>query len=175
LTVGSEVDGDYYARTSERPQVFKIGSSLYERLNTKPAGLRSKQIVEVKEDEINQVQIKNPNLKMVVERNNDGDWVVKEPSEKKDKSFGSWRVFSPLESKAEEVIDAPSSAVRAKLARPAVELRLTTKDGKTTVVKVSEADGDAVYIAVEGRPSVYRVGKDFLERLSFKLDEAVTD
>lgn len=173
LSIGSEADGDYYAKTSERTQIFKIGSLLYEKLNIKPASLRSKQIVKVEEDQITQIQIKNPNTKLTAEKKED-NWVVTDPGDKKDKSFESWRVFSPLDTKATEIVDSPSASVKAKVAKPAVEIRLKAKDGKTTVIRVSDKDGEDVYVTVEGRSTVYKVGKDLLERLSFKLNDAVS-
>ena len=66
-----------------------------------------------------------------------------------------------------------SGAISAKGAKPAVEVRLTDKNGKTTVLKISSADGDNVYVKVEGRPEIYRVEKSLLEGLNFKADEAV--
>jgi hypothetical protein len=173
LTVGSEVDGSHYAKTSERSQVFKIDSALYDKLTIKPATLRSKDIIQVKQDEVTEIQITNPNCKVVAEKKED-KWVVKEPADKKDKDFSSWKVFSPLETKASDVLDAAPAAARAKLAKPAVTIQLTTRDGKTTTVKVSSADGDDAYVTVDGKSGVFKVGKSVLEQLSFKIADAVT-
>ena len=173
LTVGSEVEGNHYAKTSERSQVFKIDSALYDKLDIKPATLRSKNILQVKQDEVTEIRVTNPNCKVVAEKKED-KWVVKEPADKKDKEFSSWKVFSPLETKATDVLDAAPASARAKLAKPAVTIQLTTKDGKTTVVKVSSADGDDAYVTVDGKSGVFKVGKSVLEQLSFKVADAVT-
>lgn len=173
LTVGSEVEGNHYAKTSERAQVFKIDSTLYDKLAIKPASLRSKTIVKVKQDEVTEIRVTNPNCKVVAEKKDD-KWVIKEPADKKDKEFSSWRVFSPLETRATDVLDAAPASARAKLAKPAVTIQLTTKDGKNITVKVSSADGDDAYITVDGKSAVYKVGKSLLEQLSFKIAEAVT-
>lgn len=177
LSIGKTGDDNYYARASNRSQVIKIGSSLFDKLSLKASSLRNKEIVKVERDEITKVEITNPNLKLVAEKQKENEvekWVVKEPADKKDKEFQSWKVFSPLESaKADEIIDSPSAAIRATLAKPAVLLRLTSKDGKTTVIKVSKGD-DAAYIKVEGKSPVYKVEKNMLEQLSFKIDDAVT-
>lgn len=177
LTIGAKTDDGYYARTSHRNQVVKVDSGLYDKLNLKASGLRSKEIVKFESDDITRVEIKNPNLKLVAEKEKENDidkWVIKEPTDKKGKEFQSYKVFSPLEStKAADIIDSPSAAVRAKLARPAVEVRLTSKDGKTTVIKLSSADDDDVYVKVEGKAPVYKVEKNMLEQLSFKIDDAV--
>ena len=69
------------------------------------------------------------------------------------------------------MIDNPGAAIASKLAKPVVEVRYTTKDGKTTTVKVSAADGDDVYVRVDGSPTVYKVRKQLLDTLSFKASE----
>ncbi len=176
LVIGSKVDEQYYAKVSDRPQIFKIEKALYDKLNPKLASLRSKEIIKLNQDEVTRVQLKNPNIaSLVFEADKDHTkWLVKEPADKKDKEATASKVFSPLQSKADEVMDKPSAAVLAKLAKPAVTVSITTKDGKTSVISVSAADGDNAYVRVAGNPAVYKVSKATLESLSFKLDEIVT-
>lgn len=172
--ISAAKQGDnYYAKTSDRPQIFKIDAALYDKLNAKPATLRSKEIVKLDRDNLARVQIKNPNTTVVAE-NKDGKWVVIEPVAQKDKEALTAKLLDPLETSATEIIDKPSSAVAAKLAKPAVEVRLTGKDGKTTVIRISAADGEDAYVRVEGRAGIYKVSKSMLDSLSFKLDEAVS-
>src|SRR5262245_45903455 len=42
VSIGSKVDENYYAKVSDRPQLLKIDTLFYEKLNTKLASLRSK-------------------------------------------------------------------------------------------------------------------------------------
>jgi hypothetical protein len=172
ITIGSKIDDKYYAKASDRSQIVKVEESFYDKLNTKLADLRSKQFVKFNRDDLTKVYIKNPNVTLVAEKKDD-KWVVQEPADKKDKEAQTFKLFSPLETSATEVIDKPTGAIAAKLAKPAVEVRLTDKNGKTTTLKVSPADGDNVYVRVEGRPGIYKVGKILLDGLSFKADEAV--
>ncbi|MCI0662004.1 MAG: DUF4340 domain-containing protein, partial [Acidobacteria bacterium] len=174
LSIGAKIDDKYYAKVSDRPQIFKVESSLYDKLNTGYATLRSKSFVKINRDELTRVQLKNPNLTLVVEKNSEGKWLVKEPQDKKDKEAYSYKFIDPMEVKATEVIDRPGGAIASKLAKPAVEVRLTGKDGKVTVIHVSSADGENVYVRVEGRPEVYKVGKSLVESLTFKIDEAIS-
>jgi ribosomal protein S1 len=58
--------------------------------------------------------------------------------------------------------------VKSRLAKPAVEARLTYKDGKVVEVKVSSADGDNAYVSVKGHSEAFKVKKQMLEDLSFK-------
>jgi len=172
VAIGSKVDENYYAKVSDRPQLLKIDTLFYEKLNTKLASLRSKQFVKLNREELTKVYIKNSNVTLVAEKKDD-KWKVTEPADKKDKEASTFKIFTPLETQATEVLDKPSGAVSAKLAKPAVEVRLTDKNGKTTILKISSADGDSVYVKVDGRPEIYKVEKSLLDGLNFKADEAV--
>src|SRR6185369_15268380 len=103
---------------------------------------------------------------LVAEKDKENKWIIKTPTDKKDKEARSGKVLDPLETKATEVLDAAPSSAAAKLAKPAVEVRLTDKNGKVTVVTVSSADGEDAYVKVKDRPGVYKVGKQTLEDLS---------
>jgi hypothetical protein len=160
-------DDTHYAKASSRPQVFRISSSLYDKLNIKPTGLRNKEIFKLDRENLSKIEIKNPNLRLVAEKSGD-KWVIKEPADKKDKDAPTLKIIDPFETKADEILDSPGSDVRSKLAKPAVEARLTYKDGKVVEVKVSSADGDSAYAAVKGRAEVFKVKKQMLDDLSFK-------
>jgi len=172
VTIGSKVDENYYAKVSDRPQLIKVDKSFYDKLDTKLATLRSKQFVKFNRDDLTKVYIKNPNVTLVAEKKDD-KWLVTAPADKKDKEASTFKIFTPLETQATEVLDKPTGAIAAKLAKSAVEVRLTDKSGKTTILKISSADGDDVYVKVEGRPEIYKVGKSLLDGLSFKADDAV--
>ncbi len=174
LTVGAKTDNQYYAKTSDRPQIYRIEQTLYDKLTTKPGALRSKNFVKFNRDDLSRIRIRNPNVTLTAENKGEGKWVVVEPAEKKDKEAFAFKLFDPLDTKATEVLDSATGAINSKLAKPPVEVRLTGKDGKTTVIRVSAADGDNVYVRVEGKPEIYKVGKSLIESLSFKLDEAVS-
>jgi hypothetical protein len=172
LVIGSKADGGYYAKISDRPQIIKIESALYDKLNVKPAELRDKQIVKLNKDELTRIEIKNPNQKILAEKKED-KWVVKEPTDKKDKELQTFKIFNALETKAKEVLDSPSAAIKSKLAKPPVVVQLTDKSGKVIVLNFSSADGDDVYVTVKGRPEVYKVGKQVLSDLSFKASDVI--
>ncbi|HEX5085266.1 MAG TPA: DUF4340 domain-containing protein, partial [Blastocatellia bacterium] len=172
VTIGSKVDENYYAKVSDRPQLLKVDSNFHEKLNTKLASLRSKQFVKLDREALAKVYIKNSNTTLVAEKK-DNKWMVTEPADKKDKEASTFKIFTPLETAATEVLDKPSGAVAAKLAKPAVEVRLTDKSGKTTILKISSADGEFVYVKADGRPEIYRVEKSVLDGLNFKADEAI--
>jgi hypothetical protein len=172
VSIGSKVAENYYAKVSDRPQLLKVDTLFHEKLNTKLASLRSKQFVKLDREALAKVYIKNSNLTLVAEKK-DNKWMITEPADKKDKEASTFKIFTPLETAATEVIDKPSGAISARLAKPTVEIRLTDKDGKTTVLKISSADGESVYVKVDGRSEIYRVEKSVLDGLNFKADEAV--
>ena len=173
LSLSSKIDENYYARNSDRPQILKIDSALYEKLNVKLSKLRDKQIVKLNKDELTRIEIKNPNLTLVAEKDKDNKWIIKSPADKKDKEARSNKLLDPFETKATEVLDVAPSSAAAKLAKPAVEVRFTDKSGKITVVTISSADGDDAYVRVKDRAGVYKVGKQLLEDLSFKIADVV--
>jgi hypothetical protein len=160
-------DDNHYARISTRPDVLKISASLYDKLNVKPADLRSKELFKLDQDNLSKIEIRNPNLTLVAEKSGD-KWTIKEPADKKDKDAPAFKVVNPFDTKAEEIIDSPSGDVQSKLAKPAVEAKLTYKNGKVVEVKISAADGDSAYVTLKGGKEVFRVNKQMLEDLSFK-------
>src|SRR5262249_38678051 len=142
VTIGSKVDENYYAKVSDRPQLLKIDTLFYQKLNTALTSLRSKQFVKLNREELTKVYIKNSSITLVAEKKDD-KWKVIEPADKKDKDASTFKMFTPLETQATEVLDKPSGAISAKFAKPAVEVRLTDKNGKTTILKISSADGES--------------------------------
>ena len=163
-------DDNHYAKASSRTQVVKISSPLYDKLNIKPSALRNKEIFKLDRENLSKIEIRNPNLKLIAEKSGD-KWLIKEPAAKKDKDAPAAKIINPFDTKADEILESPASAVRSKLAKPAVEARLTYKDGKVVEVIVSLADGDNVYVSVKGRGEVFKVNKQMLDDLSFKLTD----
>ena len=172
VSVGTTKTGEttnYYAKSSDRAPVFKIDSALFEKLNAKPASLRSKQVIKLEPDNLTRIWIKNSNVTMTVEKNSEGKWIIKEPKEQKDKEATLSKFTDAFDSlKATEIIDKPSTSVLSKLSKPAVEVRYTAKDGKTTGVKVSAADGEDAYARVDGSATVFKVSKQLVDTLTFK-------
>lgn len=173
LQIGSKVNDSYYAKTSDNPKVMKIFGTLFETLNkAKFASLRSKQFYKLNRDELTRFDISNAHGRLVAEKKDD-KWMVVEPADKKDKEAQPFKLFTPFESRAADVLDKATPAILAKFAKPAVEVRLTEKSGKTTVLKISQADGDDIYLRVEGRPELYKMGKMMLESFNYKIEDAI--
>lgn len=173
LAVGSKNGNKYYAKSSDRAAIFEIDSSLYQKLNTKLSDLRDKQLARVDEDALARLKVTGPNGTLEAEKNGD-KWTVNDPSDQKGKGLQAFKILDPIETnKATEIVDKPSSAIAAKLAKPAVTAELADKSGKTTRIKISAADGDSVYASVEGSPPVYKVPKKMLDDLSFRPSDVI--
>jgi uncharacterized ParB-like nuclease family protein len=171
LVISDKKDDSYYAKNSGQPQVFKVDASLFDKLNIKFSDLRDKQIIKLEKDQLTRLQLKNQNLTLLAEKNPDGKWIVKQPEDKKDKEAQVDRIFDAIETKATEVLEKPAPSISAKLVKPAAEVQLTGKDGKTTTIKVSAADGDNAYVRVEGKPTIYKVEKRVVENLNLKASD----
>lgn len=165
-----------YVLVDQMPDVGQIAVPMLLTAQKTFNDWREKKILRVTADDLTKFRIKNPNVTLVAEKGADGKWLVKEPADKKDKELNESRALTAwLGIIAQEVIDQPSDEIKAKLARPAVEIQLTAKDGKTTNLKVSAADDDKAYVSVEGRAPVYRIRRDELEEMSFKLPDAINE
>lgn len=166
LTVGVK-DKMHYAKASTRPEIIKINSSFYDKLNIKASELRNKDLFKLDRDNLTKIEIKNPNLRLVAEKTGD-KWTIKEPADKKEKDAPTAKIINPFDTKAEEVVDSPSADVKAKLSKPAVEATLTYKDGKKIEVKVSSGDGENAYVSVKGQTAAFKVKRKMVDDLSFK-------
>lgn len=175
IQIGAKVEEQYYAKTtgsSQNGQIVKIESALYDKLNAKLATIRSKQFIKLKREDLTRYEIKNEHGKLVATAKDD-KWIVVEPADKKDKEAQPFKLFTPFESRASEILDKATPAINAKFAKPAVEIRLTDKGGKTSVIKLSQPDGENLYIRIEGRPEIYKLGKMMLESFNFKIEDAI--
>ncbi len=175
ISIGARVGDDYYARVSDKPQIFKVTASLFDKLETKLFRLKSKAFIKVSEDELSEVRLKNPNLTLVAQHSTDGKWLIRQPVDKKEKEANASIFLDPLETRASEIIEKPDAAISVLLAAPAVELRLTGKDAKSTTIRISKAKDGSAYLRVEGRPDIYKVPQSILDSLSFKIDEIVKE
>lgn len=171
LLVGKKEGDGYFARDSSRPIVFVINSDLYKKLEDKFSDLRDKSLVHITEADINHIEIQNANATMAVSRKQgtEFDWTVDSPADVKGKTAASWRILSPLTSaRADEVLDHPPAGIAAKLAKPAIEVSLTDKNGSKLTVKISAPVGDFVYGQTSASPAIYKFKKNAFDDLNFK-------
>jgi hypothetical protein len=117
--------------------------------------------------------VKNQNLTFAAERNSDNKWLIKEPAAKKDQEAETSKPFTLLNTSATEVIDQPDDKTKALLAKPVIEASFSGKDNQVAKFFISAADGENVFVRVEGKAEIFKTNKSLLESLNFKLTEVV--
>jgi len=174
LLVGKKDGNNYFARDASRSMVFHVAESdLKKYLDASFDVLRDKHMLRAQADDFTELTLRNPKGTLRAARSADGKWMVSEPADRKGKELQIWRVFEPITgSRATEVLDKPAAGVLAKLAKPAVEIQLTGKNGETLNVVFSAVDGGSVYARSSRAPTVFKFDSYALTQLSFTAAEA---
>jgi hypothetical protein len=169
LLVGKKDGDDYFARDASRPMIFRIDDAAYKKLAGTFKDLRDTKLVHFDESAIDHIEIHNSNGAVDLTRKSPDEWTIDSPADVKGKSASIWKVTTPLsDARADEVLDHPPADVTAKLAKPAVEIDLTGKNGLKITVRISKASGDFVYAESSEGPAVYKLKKKTLDDLDFK-------
>lgn len=201
LLIGKK-DGDkYFARDAARPMIFHVGEALFKKFSDASfTSLRDKHVLRGSAADFSHVSVRNEKTTMAAtlaapaapaSAAGSGQpggaapaatpatpaapkWLVDEPADRKGKEFTFSSIIEPLiNERAVEVMDPPSPAITAKLAKPAVELKLTDKKGGVITIVVSAKDGDNVYVRSSQSPAVFKFPGYILSQLNF-APEAVT-
>ncbi|MGH9706753.1 MAG: hypothetical protein ACRD5R_08340, partial [Candidatus Acidiferrales bacterium] len=119
-------------------------------------------------ENINHVEVHNPSGLIAMTRKSAEDWSIDEPANEKGKTASVWKIFSPIEgARADEVLDHPPAGITAKLAKPAIEVIFTKKDGSKLTLAISSPENGFVYARTSEGPAVYKLKKDTLDDLDF--------
>ncbi len=168
LIVGKKEDGQYFARDTSRPTIFRVDEGLYKKLAQTAGDLRDKKLAHFDPAAINHVEIHNASGTFICTRKSDTDWTIDAPTDQKGKSAEISKLFLPLEqASAEQILDQPPADLRAKLAKPAFEATLTDKSGKKLTVQISGESGGFVYAKTSDNPAIYKLNKQILSDLNF--------
>lgn len=168
LLVGKKEGENYYARDTSRPMIFMIDSDLHDKLAEKFSDLRDKIVLHFEAEDINHVELHNANGAIAMTRKSAEDWLIDVPANDKGKTASIWKVFSPIESaRADEVLDRPPTGITAKLAKPAIEVILTKKDGSKLTLDISSPEDGFVYARCNENPLIYKLKKDTFDDLNF--------
>jgi hypothetical protein len=174
LLIGKKDGANYFARDAARSMVFRIEGSLVKKFQDASfESLRDKHLLRIRQEDITQFTIRNQKQTMAAAAGKDGKWYAQEPADRKGKEMTLSYLIVPIAgARATEVIDAPSSGIQAKLAKPVVEIKFTEKNGATTTVVFSAADGNSVYARTSRAPAVYKLDAYTLTQLNFSAAEA---
>ncbi len=169
LYVGKKEGNDYYAKDASRATIFRVNEALYKKLAESSSDLRDKKLVHLAQTDFTRAELQNANGTVIVTPKTEQEWVAEAPDELKGKAVATWKIFTPVTSaRAEEIVDHPSAEILAKLAKPLVQITLTTKDGKKLTVSFTSVIGDFVYARTSEAPTVYKLKKNILDDLSSK-------
>ncbi len=167
-------DAGVYAQIDQNPNVLLLPASLVTSAVKTLNDLRAKEITTLLQGDVTSFTIKNQNLTFAAERNSENKWLIKEPAAKKDQEADISKPFSLLSTTASEVIDMPDDKIKTLLAKPVVEATFNSKDNQVVKFLIAAAQGEDVYVRVEGKPEVFKVNKSLLEALQFKLPDVVS-
>jgi hypothetical protein len=174
LLIGHKTGDDYYARDTARPMIFRVNAELYKKLGDSFFDLRDKAIVQLERDALVKVEIHNQNGRIVCVQGAENKWTVEQPAEPKGKEVQAWKFLDPIDNaRAQEIYDSPAAGIAAKLARPAVEVTLTDKSGKTTKLSFSAESAGAVYARSSAGAQVYKLSKHILDDLNLRASDLV--
>ena len=171
VTIGEKAGDDYFAKVSDRPQIYKVNAAFRDRVASGPSPLKSKVVVRFNRDELKNVQIRNANLTLVAERNSEGKWLIVTPADLKGLEASTFFMLDPFETRATEIIEKPAPKIVAALAKPLVEARITDNSGRVTIVRYSQPQENSTYARVEGRPEIYKLPESVVNNLGFKQDQ----
>lgn len=176
LMIGARQENLFFAKRADHTPIFKVESSLYDKLNVKPESLYDRNIIRFNVDDLTRAKIKNQHQTLVAEKDQEGRWKVLEPAGEKGKEADLLSILNVLKTtRADEVLGQAPRALATKLASPAAEIEITDKTGKAQLLKLSEAQGSTVYAMRSDSLLVYKIEKYVLDGLNLKFSDVVKD
>ncbi|MDW8241134.1 MAG: DUF4340 domain-containing protein [Acidobacteriota bacterium] len=173
LMLGKKEGEHYFGKINTKSPVFKLASDVYTTLDVTLFKLRNKKPAIFSQDEITRIQLKNEHQTIVCEKSGD-KWLMKQPTEQKDKEVRAYEIFTPLTiNDAKEIFDVPPKEATAALTNPLVEVHLTKRDGQTITISLSKKVGEFVYIKNNSSPAVMKFEASLLDQLNVKADTLV--
>jgi hypothetical protein len=174
LAVGKKEGSDYYARDLSRPGVFQINDNLFSILSDKYIDLRDKQIIHIMPDDVTRAEIRNLNGTFACVKGTGSGLVLEQAASKT--ADGKAAPAPPScpdlvgelgEDQADEVYDNPPASVSKELAKPAVQVTITDKNGKKTKLEFSGITGDSIYGRSDSGPAVFKFAKRVFDEVNF--------
>ena len=163
LEVGKKDGDNYFARQTSQPLIFRIKETVYKTLDEKFFDLRDKQLVRVSESDVVRLDIQDAGVTEACVKDSNGEWSASQPAGAKTKPTNCASLWSSLrDARATNILDTPSGAINAQLAKPAIEATLTDKSGKKTEVRVSGATGKSAYARTSDGSEVFELDKQIL-------------
>jgi hypothetical protein len=176
LEVGKKEGADYYARDLSRPGVFQINDNLHTILSDKYIDLRDKQIVHIMPDDVTRAEVRNLNGMFACVKGS-GSGLVLEQSPDKNPDKADKKAAPPScpdflaelgEDQADEVYDNPPASIAKQLAKPAVQITITDKNGKKSQLVFSGIVEDSIYGRSDAGSAIFKFAKRVFDEINFK-------
>ena len=174
LAVGKKEGSDYYARDLSHPGVFQINDNLYSILSDKYIDLRDKQITHIMPDDVTRAEVHNLNGTFACVKGSGSGLVLEQAANKTDGKAAATPPSCPDfvgelgEDQADEVYDNPPESVSKELAKPAVQITITDKNGKKSQLAFSGITGDSIYGRSDSSPAIFKFAKRVFDEVNFK-------
>lgn len=168
LEAGKKEGADYYARDLSRPGVFQINDNLYSILSDKYIDLRDKQITHIMPDDVTRAEVHTLNGTFACVKGSGSGLVLEQKADDKAAPPSCPDVVSELgEDQADEVYDNPPASIAKELAKPAVQITITDKNGKKSQLVFSGITGDSIYGRNDSGPAIYKFAKRVFDEINF--------
>ena len=171
LEVGKKEGADYYARDLSRPGVFQINENLYTILSDKYIDLRDKQIVHIMPGDVARAEVRNLNGNFACVKGSGSGLVLEQSSDKTDKKTEPPPcpdfIAELGEDQADEVYDNPPASIAKELAKPAVQIAITDKNGKKSQLVFSGIVEDSIYGRSDAGPAIFKFAKRVFDEINF--------
>jgi len=148
LEVGSKAgdasgeDETWFARDPRGTSVFTLKKDLLDGLEQDVWEFRGKDVIDLKQDEVQRLALKQVDSEIVVRLEN-YDWIVESPEDFKDKKAQAYKIWYPIDDIEFASIDEQGGTIPD----PDVEILVTLVDGTTRTYRFQQ-QGEA-YLAVK--------------------------
>lgn len=165
--------GSVYALVDSAPGVALLPGDVLTSAVKPVLEFRDRRIAVFDEGNLVRIRVRNEHGTLVATKNAEGKWIVSEPAAIKGREVETEGMLNALsEARAASILDLPTPADRARLARSLIEVELTAKDGSATKVGFSAGEGD-VYAHSSLGPMLFKVARTVVDGLNFKPADVV--
>lgn len=167
--------GYVYALVDNAPDAALLPDDVLTNCDKPLLEFRDRRIAVFDEDNLARIRVRNAHGILVAEKSKEGKWLVAEPAAMKGKEVETAAMLSAMrEARATDILDAPTPAERGRLARPAVQIELTAKDGARIRVDFADRPAEAdAYVRSSLGPMLFKVARPVLDALNFKLTDVI--
>jgi hypothetical protein len=157
-----------YALVDDAKDVALLPEDVLSNASRPVLEFRDRRVAVFEEENLTRLRVKNEHGTLVAAKTAEEKWTISEPASLKGKEADADRILSALRLlRADEILDSPKPADRARLAHPTIEVELTSKDGSTAKAEFSGGKGDA-YARSSAGPMLFRVPRSSVDSLNFK-------